>query len=420
MPQYVKAGKVTVGPHSFGTGVKSILETPAILLYYYKFVSGRGSQESIDFLIAVRGKKDPKFIVRNFIEPGAAKAVNIGEVDVREYNDLFAIPLDDSALRKVETSSMDLDDWDEAEEEKPRSSSDPDYFADPFREIVSLLDRNMTLDFFGSVQFEAFCFSVIGKPDALARELGITSSADVESLGQLMIAVEVRNAALIKTISTDLEAKLGIDANTLVLQLAGKADVENWKEKIWANGSFTIAVKQFMEARLANNKKAMGNALDTAHSIASFADHKGITKKMVASEISVYAKRQARAEKIGIDQAATDDAGQGDAPAEATGGARPDLDISLVPKVDWENFTKLYDMEAENAEELKKIAKILIKHGEDRALSSSRKLHQKNKKSKSKFKGVRHIAAALRDALVRKKEGTNPKRALKASEVPGD
>ncbi|WP_299606125.1 hypothetical protein [uncultured Tateyamaria sp.] len=423
------------GEKTYPDTIETIVRDKALLGVFQDFLKGVMADENINMYLAPH---EPEVVYERFIREGSAEQVNVP-------GGLFATA---NALAGQA-------------EEDPQYWQHPDW-VDILESFRSMCAKNLTNDklsqFWRSKQFKKHHVANGGKPEDLSSPRNNLEDPTAPPLWQQAAEhFQFKNAKVMQAYITAFE-RHGADRTRTVAVKLLKAEgskltpnifnkvlvkygfakgpassdtknkkpklvddgiaVKDWQKKMWANGSFTIAVKQFIEAKLQGDKQKMVSALDTAQSIAAVTVDKGITKKMVATEIAAYAKRKAQAEKPQKNEA-IDAAAQGDTPVQADGGTRPELDISLVPKVDWQTFVKLHDIDNEDTEDLKAIAQVLIKKGEDHALMSSKKLHQKLKKqkSKSKFQSASHILGAIRDTMIRKKDGKKPRKVSKAPEA---
>lgn len=117
-----------------------------------------------------------------------------------------------------------------------------------------------------------------------------------------------------------------------------------------------------------------------------------------------------------------------DTPPNGSDIGRPEsLAITItmrdVKQTNWSAISSLYFDTEENAEEMRAIASEIVKKGEDNAgvEKSAKDLLGKAKKAKKgKFRNVRHLVAAIRDAVYKRAMGKKVTKPIKASDIPGE
>ncbi|WP_299601731.1 hypothetical protein [uncultured Tateyamaria sp.] len=439
-----------IGSFDASGGIDAIVAHPQVLPLFRSHVAGNTSAvNTLDFIIALKDQKDPVEIVQTFIEPGAKRQINVSGANLWEFKSLFKNPdagmadmpgfgppgeeepLDGGSIQGGVDLDGSVDDFatlmaeGDAQDTTELDLKDPQLFQAIRLDAGNFLVANYVSIFYSSDSpFMDYCYSVIGKPDAFATQLGLRDKADVEMFGIFRIAVTMKNRRVISEVGPELAKTLHIDLKQLVLTTNSKieqrtaeksSEASDWKKKIWENGTFEIAVKQFVEAQVAGQKKGMAASLDTAHSVASISlNMPSLTKKMILDEILSYAKNRAK----------TTGGGQQDGAdaARAKKDIQPHLDISLVTQVKWQEFLKIYGLEPEDEKEVRKLAQIYVKHGKDEARTLSQSLFNKQKKRKSRsfrFANAEHVEAALANTLELKQNGKNLKKPVKASQAKG-
>ena len=199
----------------------------------------------------------------------------------------------------------------------------------------------------------------------------------------------------------------GVDAESL-LSLAVKTDAKV--------AQACDAVRKAMYEREPGPIKELSAAV-AAH-VLKKAGETGITAPEMQSAVLARARKEMATETPDFADSNAMSVG-GESGAEDSG---VNYDLGTVKRVDWESFTKIYNLDPKESEAAAELAREVVRKGVDSggALSSAKALLARSGKTVkgAKVKNPKHFVGAIADVLTKRADGKRLTKPVRMSEIP--